>query len=191
VKRTNTGDVGNRAGNMIARVTLSKTNDDPKVQEVDVEILKGEKKTGFERFQNYGFTGHAKVEEGDTAAEGIIVFLGGNRSHGVIIQMDDRRYRLKGLKEGEVAVYDDLGQKVHLTRDGVLVKTSKKVDVDATGEVTIKSAAKVTLQAPTIVLDGNVFLGGAGATRPLALQGSVDSDGDTEVGNLATKVKAI
>ncbi len=35
--------------------------------------------------------------------------------------MSDRRYRLKGLQTGEVAVYDDQGQSVTLTREGIVV----------------------------------------------------------------------
>ena len=33
-----------------------------------------------------------------------MVFTGGNRSHGALVVVGDRRYRLKGLKEGEVAL---------------------------------------------------------------------------------------
>lgn len=51
---------------------------------------------------------------------------------------------------------------------------------------------KLTLKSPQIVLEcGDIRLGGAGAGRPLALQGSIDSAGDTETGNLSTAVKAI
>jgi phage baseplate assembly protein gpV len=53
------------------------------------------------------------------------------------------------------------------------------------------TADTATITATTIVLAGNVLLGDKGATRPLALQGSIDSDGDTEVGDLSTKVKAV
>jgi phage gp45-like len=42
-------------------------------------------------------------------------------SHPIVLVVGDRRYRLKNLQDGEVAIYDDLGQKVHLTRDGIRV----------------------------------------------------------------------
>jgi len=35
--------------------------------------------------------------------------------------VSDRRYRLTGLAEGEVALYDDLGHKVHLAREGIVI----------------------------------------------------------------------
>lgn len=50
---------------------------------------------------------------------------------------------------------------------------------------------KIVLKAGTIVLDGDVRLGGEGAERELALRDSVDSHGDVETSNLSTKVKAI
>ncbi|MFV2291099.1 baseplate assembly protein, partial [Escherichia coli] len=45
----------------------------------------------------------------------------GDRSHGVVVVVADRRYRLKGLRRGEVALYDDQGQSVVLTRSGLVV----------------------------------------------------------------------
>ncbi|WP_431477838.1 phage baseplate assembly protein domain-containing protein [Massilia eburnea] len=61
--------------------------------------------------RNTGFTSVPKP-----GAEGVVVFVGGNRDHGLVIAVEDRRFRLKGLASGEVAIYDDQGQKVHLTR---------------------------------------------------------------------------
>ena len=41
------------------------------------------------------------------------------------------------------------------------------------------------------VFEGEVLLGGAGASREVVLRDSTTSDGDTVIGNLSTKVKAI
>ena len=38
---------------------------------------------------------------------------------GLVVGVEDRRYRLVGLAGGEVAIYDDLGQKVRLKRNGI------------------------------------------------------------------------
>jgi phage gp45-like len=53
------------------------------------------------------------------AAEGIALFLGGQRNHPVVIAVDDRRHRPMGLKPGENAQYDDLGQMTLARRDGL------------------------------------------------------------------------
>ncbi|TAJ73812.1 MAG: hypothetical protein EPO42_14700 [Gallionellaceae bacterium] len=83
-----------------------------------------------ERFQDYGFTSHPRTDAPDRL-EGIVAFLGGNRDHGILICVEDRRYRLKGLKSGEAALYDDQDQVVHLKRNEILVKSPLKVRVEA------------------------------------------------------------
>jgi phage gp45-like len=55
-------------------------------------------------------------------------------------------------------------------------------------ELRIVHSAKVTIVAPEIVLDGLVKLGGEDADRPASAEGTVDSAGHTETGNLATRV---
>jgi phage baseplate assembly protein gpV len=82
----------------------------------------------------------------------------------------------------------------HVITYGKLKKTYKKTEYtvgmgDAVSlDLTTDTA---TIKATTIILQGNVLLGDKGATRPLALKDSVDSSGDTEASNLATKVKAV
>lgn len=75
-----------------------------------------------EYFQHYGYTSRPKA-----GAEIIIIREGG---HFIAVASDDRRYRI-ALEEGEVSLYDDLGQKVHLTRDGIKVESPLEVTVDA------------------------------------------------------------
>ncbi len=110
---------------MVGRGVLALVNDALKMQSVQVQLLSGEVRD-MERFQDYGFTSvpHA-------GAEVLAAFVGGNRDHGIAVKVDDRRYRLKALANGEVALYDDLGQKVHLHRNGILVHTPMTFRVEA------------------------------------------------------------
>lgn len=101
---------------MIGRGVLSLIDDGKKVQSIQARFLAGETLT-MERFQQYGFTSHPHAGQ-----EVIAAFLGGDRSHGVVIAVGDRSFRMKGMKGGEVALYDDLGQSVHLTREGIVIK---------------------------------------------------------------------
>jgi len=55
------------------------------------------------------------------AAEGIALFLGGQRNHPVVIGVDDRRFRPMGMKPGESAQYDDQGQMTLLRRTGLFL----------------------------------------------------------------------
>lgn len=71
-----------------------------------------------ELFQHYGFTSLPKK-----GAE-VIYLVEGNVV--IAIASDDRRYRLK-IEDGEAALYDDLEQKVHLTRTGIVVDSPIRI----------------------------------------------------------------
>ena len=88
-----------------------------------------------ERLQEYGFTSVPQV-----GAESVFVALGGSRSNTVVVAVEDRRYRLKGLSGGEVALYDDQDQVVHIKRNGlhlkgqnILLETDGVCRIDADG----------------------------------------------------------
>ncbi|MEF2145117.1 MAG: phage baseplate assembly protein V [Desulfovibrionaceae bacterium] len=105
---------------MVGRAVLRAVNDTPAMQELQIEPLAGEVLARVERVQNYGFTSHPHL-----GAEAACVFCGGNRDHGLVLAVDDRRYRIKGLEQGEVAIYTDEDQAAHghrivLRRGGVL-----------------------------------------------------------------------
>jgi phage gp45-like len=49
-----------------------------------------------------------------------MAFPAGDKSKMVVIQTHDQRYKFT-LVEGEMAIHDDLGQSVHLTRTGITI----------------------------------------------------------------------
>lgn len=110
-----------------ARAVVESLKDDGGLQLMKLNVLAGENPNDVERFQNYGFTSSPKP-----GAEAVVIFQGGNREHGLIIAVDDRRFRLKALAEGEVAIYTDEGDKIHFKRGGVIqIVASSKVEVNA------------------------------------------------------------
>ena len=134
-------EIARRAYNSITRCTIRKVNDKPLMQEVDIDGVFGERMTGIERMQPYGFSSNIQPDQSESssptgaspglgsgstrkgqghAAEGVVVFVNGDRSHPIVIQVDDRRYRIKGLQSGELALYDDQQQQVHITRNGIM-----------------------------------------------------------------------
>ena len=106
------GPVSNRIKLMVARGVLKRTNDKGGLQTAQVSLLEDELRDNVERVQDYGFTSNPLG-----GAEAITIFVGGNRDHGLIIKVDDRRYRLKGLKGGEVALYTDEGDYAWFKRE--------------------------------------------------------------------------
>lgn len=97
---------------LIGRAVVKSISAATKCQTVDVSLIAGEPKAGVEHLEPYGFTARA-----NSGAEAVVLFPDGDRSHAVVVTVSDRRYRLKGLQTGEVAVYDDQGQSVTLTRE--------------------------------------------------------------------------
>jgi phage baseplate assembly protein V len=155
-------DARRRAMMAIARGVLNVIDDSKKAQSLQLDLLDGETADTIERFQEYGFTSvpHA-------GAEAVMVSVGGLRSHGIVIAVEDRRYRLTGLVGGEVAIYDDQGQKLHLQRAGILLTSPFPV--------TINSADHVNVTAPHVVVTSNdVQLGAAGGPAVARVGDHVD-----------------
>jgi len=118
--------VAGRLKMMLARAVVNLVDDGRKMQSIQVSVLHEEVKSDVERFQQYGFTSHPHA-----GAEALMVCLGGNRDHAIVVSVDDRRYRLKLLEAGEVALYDDLGQKVVLKRDMIEATSPTRIDAIA------------------------------------------------------------
>lgn len=163
---------------LLGRGVVQSVDESPMMRTVQGEFLPGDVREGLEHFEPYGFT--SRVKEG---AEIIAGFLHGDRSHGIVLVTADRRFRLH-VEEGEVAIFDDQGQKVHLKRDGIEVVTPKNltatvggnvsetvqgtVTATVAGTVTATVSGNVTLKCPTLTVDcpnstftGNVTVSGA------------------------------
>lgn len=150
---------------MIGRAVITFVNDSLKAQGVQIEALADEVHDDVEHFQHYGYTSVPLA-----GAEAVVAFLGGLRSHGVVIATVDRRHRLLNLAPGEVAIHDDLGQKVHLTRDGIVIETElpitingEAIDITVTGSASV-SAQSVDVTADSVAIDSDsITLAGGGA----------------------------
>ncbi len=131
--------------------------------------------TDREYLQHYGFTSLPL-----SGAEGIIIKEG---NHIVMIASDDRRYRIS-LKEGEAALYDDLGQKVHLTRSGIEAASPLKITASAP-LVEISGTESITMNAPLVTINAAaIVMGGEGGEAELI--GDFTMTGNISVtGNIA------
>ena len=149
---------------LIGRAVVKSINAASKCQTVDVELLAGQGKACIEHLEPYGFTSRAK-----SGAEAVVLFPDGDRSHAVVVSISDRRYRIKGLKTGEVAFYDDQGQTVTLTRNGIVVDGGGKVitfknapkarfemDIESTGQIKdLCDSSGLTMAAMRVTYNGH------------------------------------
>lgn len=159
--------IAKRLSNLVSRAVLKSADDSKKLQLVQLDMLAFETRDDVERPQNYGFT--SKPVDG---AEAFVICVGGRRDHGLAIVVEDRRYRISNLNDGEVAVYDKTGSSIVLKSNGdiQIIPSSGKVkvtgDLEASGDV----------KAGTISLKGHVHSGSTLAISTPAGAGSASGN---------------
>lgn len=147
---------------MIARGRLTGKDGSLPMRTIQAELFAGDVRDNVEHFEPYGFSSEPHHD-----AEPLVLSLAGNRNHTVAVCVADRRYRLVGMKTGEVAIFDDIGQKVHLTRNGIEVVTPHNLTADVGSDLTatiIKSAtlkaASVNIDSPSTTMTGDLSVKG-------------------------------
>lgn len=126
---------GDRRGMLgLSRALVMASDDSKKRQELSLQMLHTEGRTGVEHWHPYGFFSVPlpPTEGGDQAAA-IVAYMGGSRDHAVALGVSDKRHRPKNGQPGEVGLHDDQGQVVVLRRGGieVTVPAGKTVTVTA------------------------------------------------------------
>lgn len=133
--------------NMIARAITRAVDDANPRQTAQVEVTKGELLDDVPRYQNYGSTSKPPAKGTDC----IMIFPGGDREQGVVIAMENRQFRLTNLADGEVALYDDLGNVFKLGRDQVeLIAVTKAIVTAPDVELVAAASAVITSGASSI-----------------------------------------
>lgn len=160
-----------RIRNMLARCVIKAINDDHKLQTATISILKNELKGNVEVFQLYGVDVNPPAD-----TEAVVVCPNGDRSSAIVLAMGDRRFRIVGKKSGEVAIYTDEGDYIHLKRDhNIEIKTLhlkttaddatfnlKNMTVNAENatftvqQMNINAADSVSIDAPQVDATGNI-----------------------------------
>lgn len=166
-----------RLDNMMARGVLRGTRDGGGVQDMQVSLLEGETTDRVERVQVYGLSS-VPPPGGDA----VVMFLQGNRDHGMVLSVNDRESRPRNLNVGEVVLYNNQNTKITLSQEGTITTSTENATVTMTrdGDVTIEGAKNLSvkggdgmaLEAPNITIKGDIELEGS-----LHATGSVTWDG--------------
>lgn len=106
---------------LIAKALLTAITDgDKEIQIVQVDLGNDQATSDVERVQNFGFTSHPK--EG---AQAIVLSIGGNRDHQIVIVVDDSRFR-PSVAEGDAAMYNSDGLLIELKKKEILMGDGKQ-----------------------------------------------------------------
>lgn len=167
--------------NTVARGVLTMSNDAAMMQSAQMILLDGEVVDGAERFQQYGFTAHPL-----SGAELCAVFVGADRSHPIIVAVDDRRFRVQSLKPGEVCIYTDEGDTITLKRNNEIAIKTKKLTIDAEDSVAITTKSyTVTASEGVHYVTPAFTLGGDGGGAEATFTGNLKTTGDMVAGSIS------
>lgn len=130
-----------RINNMMSRGVLTGIDNNQGYQALQATLWSGEVQDDMERVQQYGFTSRPPL-----GSEVIVIFPQGDRSHPIVLAVDNRALRPKDLndEEGDNAMYSAGGNFIRLqAADG-------KIYIDAPHNVIIRSDETLRLEAKNI-----------------------------------------
>lgn len=110
---------------------------------VEMQGLAGES-VSAELFQHYGFSSAPLA-----GADYLVIPVGGSSNHCVVVASEDGRYRLQ-LKDGEVSLYTDEGDYVHMKRGRVIEVV--------TDELLFKVKNRVRFETPLVEMSGDLHV---------------------------------
>ena len=130
---------------LMSRGRVTFVNDAGPVQLMQIRINSLEVRDNTPRLAEYGF--NSCPEPG---CDVVIGFLGGDRTQGVVLGTNDQRYRF-ALLPGEVVLFDNIGQSIHLSATGISI--AAPLGLSVVGNVTVSgsiaASGDVTVEGAT------------------------------------------
>ena len=138
----------------LARALVTTVNDAGGMQMMQVKLNALETRDNTPRMAEFGLTSNPPT----TNSDAIVVFLGGDRSNGVVIATGHQPSRPKNLAPGETMLYSQDGKYVYMTASGGIVVEAKNqaVTVNDATTVTINAATKVRMVTPRLEVTGDI-----------------------------------
>jgi phage baseplate assembly protein V len=137
----------------LARALVTTVNDSGGVQMMQVKLNPLETRDNTPRVAEFGLTSNPPVN-----SDAFVVFLGGDRSNGVVLGTVHQPSRPKNLASGETMIYSQDGKQIYLTASGGIVVDAKNqaVTVNNATTVTINAATKVRMVTPRLECTGDI-----------------------------------
>lgn len=147
----------------IGRITTG--SDTGNVQMAQVRLGNNEIHDNTPRLGEFGFASMPP-----NGADVVVLFVGGDRSNGVIIATGDIATRMKNLQPGESALYDSQGKHVYLEASQIEIDAKNQpVNIINGGAVTVNGTAINLVGGggtPIGIVNGNCVCAFTGAPHP-------------------------
>jgi phage baseplate assembly protein V len=122
----------------VGRGRVTASDDTGGVQLLQVKLGDNELRDNTPRLSEFGFASRPPAK-----ADVVVLFVGGDRSNGVVIATGDLATRFKNLKPGESALYDAFGKSIYLSESGITVQCNgETLTID--GETVVKGSLGCT-----------------------------------------------
>ena len=135
------------------RGTLNLVKSADNIQKVQVSGLADETLQDVELMQQFGLT---SVPPAGTQV--VVLPMGGETTHSIVIATENGSFRVKNLKSGETAVYDESGSTI-------ILKQGRLIEIDC-DILKITASTKVEISSPLVETD-----------RVLTAQGKINGNG--------------
>jgi phage baseplate assembly protein V len=106
-------DIGQQLRLIVTKALIDSVDDTTAIQLLKIRVLDSEVFSNIERVQNYGLTSNPPKD-----SEVVVLENGGSRDNLIAIVCDNSQSRINNLESGEVCLYSENGQKVHLNKFG-------------------------------------------------------------------------
>lgn len=134
-----------RVMSALARATISLVDDSGRVQLLQIKASGMQTIDRLPRFAEYGFSSNPPAN-----SEAIVLFVGGDRSNGVVVATGNAQFRVTNLAPGEICISDNTGQKVYLSQAGMVLDGGGK-------PITLTNTPKVRAETPLMECTGDII----------------------------------
>lgn len=167
----------------LARALVTTVNDSGGVQMMQVKLNALETRDNTPRVAEFGLTSNPPVN-----SDAFVVFLGGDRSNGVVLGTVHQPSRPKNLASGETMIYSQDGKSIYLTASGGIVVDAKNqaVTVNNATTVTINAATKVRMVTPLLEVTGDIIDNAGTNTHNMATMRAIYNTHTHNVVNVQT-----
>jgi phage baseplate assembly protein V len=167
----------------LARALVTTVNDSGGVQMMQVKLNALETRDNTPRVAEFGLTSNPPVN-----SDAFVVFLGGDRSNGVVLGTVHQPSRPKNLASGETMIYSQDGKQIYLTASGGIVVDAKNqaVTVNNATTVTINAATKVRMVTPLLEVTGDIIDNAGSNAHNMAQMRSIYNTHTHPIANVQT-----